>query len=861
MKINVANECVKSEMIAWVQYPTMYQRECFVYPQYLLKDGRWFEIEKGAFPNNGSFLAFVTGSFDSQQIQDKYHSLVIAKINADSFEDNARYEQARDISSKYKSAINPAFHRGNSDLEFEVFSETPFSSELVQIVSSNDPGYMFSRPNTGEIVFSGIDEGPVCQNILVRVLDADSYKYYGPFEYAIKEDGALELHALDEFDFRVGEFIGISDEDLMTIEDKDQKCVASFINAGKVQVLFEQLEESQRHDWLPEAELIEALCRALGSMDDFKTLGKSQLRKMKSEIRLCGDEVARLHLDDSRKRRLNDAILRMSDLLSLDKDLLRPLVDQLDDERLARLVTSDSLFPELQERLLGMAGIREKIMEEERTLQVSLNELREQIAVIAQRKLSAEEEVRVAKEQVEEAKQEVEKVQNELLGQKREELLRLEAEIVEKKDQKQKVTEEYEEAIVQRRQARDALNSVFEGINDEVAASTKILESEVLKKVVTKVAETNLPQSDNASRYRLKKQAETREGLTAQIVTRELFRALLNDYGRECTFNDVANYMICIMQGYITTLAGMPGTGKTSLCSSICDVLGLNNPLFGNRFVEIDVENGWTSYKDYVGYYNPLSKSYEKSNTSVYDSMMILKEEHDASLDYPLFIYVLDEANLSSMEHYWSPFLRACDTFNRGTSLALGGPEQWQLPPHIRFLATVNFDHTTEALSPRFLDRSWVIVLDPVQIDIDEVESEESKGAEYVPFSYNQLMAAFGKTEERSISNATRMQYEKIMRSCRENGFNISPRSQSMILNYVSTAEGIMETASRDSQFAPLDYAIAQKILPLIYGPADKVGGLIRALEGECGQLQITRARLEAIRQQGNESGFYQFFA
>ena len=241
--------------------------------------------------------------------------------------------------------------------------------------------------------------------------------------------------------------------------------------------------------------------------------------------------------------------------------------------------------------------------------------------------------------------------------------------------------------------------------------------------------------------------------------------------------------------------------------------------------------------------------------------MMILKEEHDASLDYPLFIYVLDEANLSSMEHYWSPFLRACDTFNRGTSLALGGPEQWQLPPHIRFLATVNFDHTTEALSPRFLDRSWVIVLDPVQIDIDEVESEESKGAEYVPFSYNQLMAAFGKTEERSISNATRMQYEKIMRSCRENGFNISPRSQSMILNYVSTAEGIMETASRDSQFAPLDYAIAQKILPLIYGPADKVGGLIRALEGECGQLQITRARLEAIRQQGNESGFYQFFA
>ena len=38
------------------------------------------------------------------------------------------------------------------------------------------------------------------------------------------------------------------------------------------------------------------------------------------------------------------------------------------------------------------------------------------------------------------------------------------------------------------------------------------------------------------------------------------------------------------------------------------------------------------------------------------------------------YIMLLDEANLSSLEHYWSPFLLACDKFrNRPTALSLGG--------------------------------------------------------------------------------------------------------------------------------------------------------------------------------------------
>ena len=861
-KLNTANQCVHSSMIAWVHYSASLQRECFVYPQYLYRDGQWLEIEKTALPNNGSFLAVITGSADSQQIQDQYHSLVIAKVNKDYFEDNVKYEPSREMSSKYKAAINPSFYRGNSDLEFEVFSETLFSSELVQIVSSDSLNYSFAHFNNEIITYSEIEGSPVCQTILIKVTESGTCKFYGPFEYTLIEEGKLKLHALDELDFRIGEFYEISNEEILTVVDKDQNNIASFIGANNLHTLFEKLEVNKQYDWLPNTELVEVLCRAVGSMDSFKSLGKSQLRKMKSEIRLCSEKVAHLHLDNSRRDRINDMINQMDDLLSLDDDLLRPIVDQLDDQRLARIVTSDRLFPELQERLLATDGIRERIKEEEKILQNSLNYLNDQIAESKKRKLDAEEEVRVAREQAEKAKQEVGKVQEEILGRKKEQLGQLEQEIAEKEKQKSRTIEEYEQALVMKAQANDALTKVFEGINDEVAASTKIIESEVLKKVVAKLGEASLPQTDSISKYELKTKIDSGNANGPRERAEYIYTALSNDYGRECTYNDVVNYMICIMQGYITTFAGLPGTGKTSLCNNLCDVLGLRSPQYGNRFVEINVENGWTSYKDYIGYYNPLSKSYERANADVFDSMMSLSKEHCTDTFYPPFIYLLDEANLSHMEHYWSPFLRACDSFDKGTSLSLGGPEQYRLPPHIRFMATVNFDHTTETLSNRFLDRSWVIVLDPIQIDIDETESEAKGEPSYIPFTYNELMEAFGRINgEKSISPATRMQYEKIMRVCRDNHFNVSPRSQTMILNYVSVAEKIMETGSRDSQFAPLDYAIAQKILPLIYGPSDKIGNLMGALESECGQLQVTQSRLNEMKRQGDESGFYQFFA
>ncbi|EKC52779.1 hypothetical protein OBE_12921, partial [human gut metagenome] len=50
--------------------------------------------------------------------------------------------------------------------------------------------------------------------------------------------------------------------------------------------------------------------------------------------------------------------------------------------------------------------------------------------------------------------------------------------------------------------------------------------------------------------------------------------------------NDIINIFTCVTQNFLTVFSGEPGTGKTSMCNIIGDILGLNQ--FGkdiNRFV------------------------------------------------------------------------------------------------------------------------------------------------------------------------------------------------------------------------------------------------------------------------------------
>ena len=325
--------------------------------------------------------------------------------------------------------------------------------------------------------------------------------------------------------------------------------------------------------------------------------------------------------------------------------------------------------------------------------------------------------------------------------------------------------------------------------------------------------------------------------------------------------NEVANYLICLTQGFITTFAGDPGTGKTSLCHILAKALGLVREDDDNRFVEVSVERGWTSHKDFIGYYNPLSKSMEISNREVFNALTVLDAECRRRDDeIAPFFMLLDEANLSPLEHYWAAFLRICDFDSASVrTINMGGHSILRVPNHLRFLATVNFDHTTEELSPRFIDRSWIITLSPEDINTNPITIRDPESAKVV--SFNGLLKAFSPKDQK-IDPTILEEWNAIQTIFSSNKMPVFPRNLKMVRNYFQVAFSCMDTSREENRFAPLDYAVSQKILPTINGTGEKYKDLVDALLTRCaGKLPLCYQHLFRIKEAAeNNLGFYQFF-
>lgn len=295
--------------------------------------------------------------------------------------------------------------------------------------------------------------------------------------------------------------------------------------------------------------------------------------------------------------------------------------------------------------------------------------------------------------------------------------------------------------------------------------------------------------------------------------------------------NEIANILICLSQGFLTVFAGKPGTGKTSFCERFAKVCGLDTSADNSehtRFIELSVEKGWASKRDFIGYYNPINKSFDQTNGLVYPALKLLSQEQQNGIsDYPFFI-MLDEANLSPMEYYWSEFINVCD-FDNNRAIDLGDSESCCIPNTLRFMATINYDSTTENLSPRLLDRAWVIDLDN-EIDYDELYDDNIENASKmlsfaVMNEYFGANLSFDKQMDSQISKVvtseTMAKLDKIYDICKPY-LSISPRVRKSILKYCYIANEKKLFDSNNINIA-LDYAISQRVLPLIngYGTGD----------------------------------------
>ncbi len=335
--------------------------------------------------------------------------------------------------------------------------------------------------------------------------------------------------------------------------------------------------------------------------------------------------------------------------------------------------------------------------------------------------------------------------------------------------------------------------------------------------------------------------------------------------------NTVLNLFICLAQGFLTVFSGAPGAGKTSICNIIAHVLGLtipssyvnpDIPIDSNRYIDVSVERGWTSKRDFIGYYNPLTKKFDRNNSRLFDALNILNlEETKTKTDRP-FVILLDEANLSPMEYYWADFMNVCDDRNDNSSIDLGEAYRFRIPDELRFVATINNDHTTEALSPRLIDRAWIVKLPTALSGI-------GKTTEFLPDDnhevlWSEFVAVFGENTG-EISGTAKEVYDGFIAKAKKI-IRVSPRSDSAIRRYWSVASRLMvkdENVMVDPSIIALDYAIAQKILPQINGSGETVANVLNDLKSfaQDKNLNMTSSMLDEIISRGeNTMQFFQYF-
>lgn len=404
----------------------------------------------------------------------------------------------------------------------------------------------------------------------------------------------------------------------------------------------------------------------------------------------------------------------------------------------------------------------------------------------------------------------------------------------------------------------NAVDTAFEGrIADQIfqaaAGWNQCNQNELLKKIADQLV------------------APTTTGILSDEKLVEYLLTSVKRYRPDYSRNEILNIFISVSQNFLTVFSGEPGTGKTSICNIVAHILGTSqvSSLVQNgegvelsRYVPISIERGWTSKRDFIGYYNPLSQAFEQANKHLYDGLRLLDAEGEQS-KYP-YIVLLDEANLSPIEYYWADFMNICDSDSRFGKITLGNDIQLKIPPTLRFMATINNDDTTERLSPRLIDRAALIRLPDVPYTT--VEDEDLSDISFVNVvEWAALQTVFAPDTSLDLDAMPNEIYKSICNLFRESmKFSVSPRADRAIRRYWATAKNLFESeAGNDTTIIALDYAVAQKLLPKINGSGKAYLDFLVKFKELCekNNLEKSRTILANIIKHGEASmNYYQYF-
>lgn len=445
---------------------------------------------------------------------------------------------------------------------------------------------------------------------------------------------------------------------------------------------------------------------------------------------------------------------------------------------------------------------------------------------------------------------------------------------------KEKVSSASEE-LGRLRSERAAFNDQLKSFDRQIQETAKTVANLAFDGEVTaKIMEAANRWSGDKNREAAKEKVNFLRSLKkSELEGADLHKELISRLSpfREYENNEFTNIFVCVAQNFLTVFSGAPGSGKTSMCNLLAEALGLNTIAaekgagdlwpgkrrLANRYLPISVEKGWTSKRDLIGYYNPLTRRFESQDPHRFECFMQLNNEAEEGFFEVPYLVLLDEANLSPMEYYFADFMNICDERDEFSTISLGSDFTYRIPDSLRFLATINNDHTTENLSPRLIDRAWIITLPETEKIIEHPRSSREDAVTNDLINWNLFLEAFGKKNQQ-VSQGVKDLLSQIRGRFTGLGVQLSPRTLFSIENYVASASCFMEAnETQTPELVAFDYAVAQKLLPTINGVGDAFKESLDELYEWLDETNLKRSSkiLHSIIEQGqNRMDYFGFF-